>query len=57
MSKNINEGTGTLISPELKAIIGRLKEKEPELTAIVRRGNRRSVNDGKPMKKDCANKR
>jgi hypothetical protein len=34
-------GGGTLISAELKAIVGRLKEKEPELDAIVKRGRKR----------------
>jgi hypothetical protein len=56
MTKKINEGSGTLISPELKAVVGRLKEKEPELTAIVRRGNKRSV-DSRKAKKDRDNKR
>jgi hypothetical protein len=41
MTKKINEGTGTLISPEFKAVVDRLKEKEPELEAIAKRGRKR----------------
>lgn len=33
-----NTGTGTLISPDFKAVVDRLKEKEPELEAIAKRG-------------------
>lgn len=56
MTGKIHKGDGTFISPEFKAIVGRLKEKEPELTAMVRRGNRRSLNARKAMKKDCVDK-
>jgi hypothetical protein len=41
MRKKIDEGGGTLNSPEFKAIVGRLKEKEPELEAIAKRGRKR----------------
>ena len=41
MTKKINEGSGTLISPEFKAVVDRLKEKEPELDAIAKRSQKR----------------
>ena len=49
--KKINEGSGMLISPELKAVVGRLKEKEPELEAIVKRGRKRKKQTPDYLKK------
>ena len=34
------------ISPELRAIVGRLKRKEPELEAVVKHGRKRKGNIG-----------
>lgn len=39
--KKINEPSGMLISAEFKAVVDRLKEKEPELGAIAKRGRKR----------------
>ncbi len=41
MRKKINEGDGTLNSPEFKVVVDRLKRKEPELEAITKRDRKR----------------
>ena len=37
MSKKSDKGSGVSFSPELREVIGRLKNKEPELDQIVKR--------------------
>ena len=54
--RQMHKGNGSFISPESKAIVGRLKDAEPETTAIVRRGKKRSLNARETIKKDCADK-
>ena len=45
MKKKSNEGNGVLFPPELREVTGRLKDKEPELDALVTRESQRETGE------------